>query len=345
MQLNADQLPSHLKRGLARVYFISGDEPLAALECADAIRAAAVAAGYADRAVHTVESGFDWDALYADTRAGSLFAARRLIEVRLPSGKPGEQGARTLTELAGDPSPDIVLLVTTGKLEKQARAAKWVAALEGAGVSITLYPTDARQLPGWIERRMRARGLIPGPGVTEMLAHYTEGNSLACAQEIDKLALLGPRAVSADDIAGDLSDNARFTVYALSDAALAGNAIAILRILKSLKAEGEAPALISWALARDVRELARMAQAVAGGRAPAAVLEDFRVWMRRKPVVQKALLRHSVDEWHDLICAAARLDRVVKGRGAGDVWLELESLALAIGGCKTAAYAMSGEAQ
>jgi DNA polymerase-3 subunit delta len=342
MQLNADQLPAHLKRGLAPVYFISGDEPLAAQESVDAIRAAARAAGFEERKSYTVESGFDWSALYADTRAGSLFAARRVIELRLPTGKPGEEGARTLVELTQDPSPDIVLLVTAGKLDKQARAAKWAAALERIGVAVTVYPLEARVLPAWVERRMRARGLTPGPGVAEMLAHYSEGNSLACAQEIDKLATAGAHTVNADDIAGLVGDNARFTVYALTDAALAGNAINILRIVKSLKAEGEAPALVSWALAREIRELARMAQAIAAGRPASTVLDEFRVWMRRKPIVQKALARHSLEQWRDLIHAAARLDRVVKGRAAGDTWLEIESLALAIGGCVAPAYALNG---
>jgi DNA polymerase III subunit delta len=343
MQLNADQLPQHLKRGLAPVYFICGDDPLTALECADAIRVRAQTGGFDERKVHTVESGFDWDAFYADTRAGSLFASRRLIELRIPTGKPGEQGAGVLVELSTDPSPGILLLVVTGRLDKQARAAKWVTALERAGVSVTVYPIESRQLPAWIDRRMRARGLTPSPGVTDMLAHYTEGNSLACAQEIDKLALNGAHEVSVDDIEGNLGDNARFTVYALTDAALAGDTVATLRILKRLQGEGEAPALISWALVREVREFARMAQAIDSGRAQADVLDDFRVWARRKPIAQKALARHRLDAWHDLLCAAERLDRIVKGRTPADVWLELESLALAIGGCRTPAYEMGGD--
>lgn len=343
MQLHADQLSAHLKRGLAPIYFISGDEPLAAQECGDAIRAAAQAAGFQERTVCTVESGFDWSAFYADTRAGSLFAARRLIELRLPTGKPGEEGARTLVELCDDPSPDILLLVLTGKLDKQARAAKWAAALERAGIAITLYPVEARQLPGWIERRMRARALTPGPGVAEMLARYTEGNMLACAQEIDKLAMLGARSVNVDDIAGDLGDSARFSIYALADAALAGNSAAVLRIIRSLRAEGEAPVLVLWALAREIRELARMAQAIAGGRAESQVLDEFRVWQRRKPLVHKALARTTLAQWQDLVGAAARADRVLKGRRAGDTWLTLEGLALALGGCRSVAHTAEAE--
>ena len=344
MQLSPDQLPAHLKRGLARAYLITGDEPLTAQECVDAIRGAAHAAGFGERELYTVESGFDWAELYNDTRSGSLFAARRLIELRLPTGKPGEEGAKTLLELLADPSPDLVLLVLAGKLDKQARAAKWVAAFERAGIVMTIYPVEARQLPPWINRRMRDRGLVPGAGVAEMLAHYTEGNLLACAQEIDKLALSGRRELSADDIAGDLSDNARFSVYTLADASLAGEPAVILRIVRSLKAEGEPPVLVLWALAREVRELARMAAAIASGRSASQVLDEYRVWQRRKPLVQKALSRTSLDAWHDMLRAAARADRVLKGRAAGDVWLDLERLALALGGFR-GGTPMSAEAR
>ena len=342
MQISPEQLSAQLKRTLAPIYFITGDEPLLAQECVDAIRAAAHAAGFRERSVFTVESGFDWSGFYAETRAGSLFAQRRIIELRLPGGKPGEEGGKTLVELCTDPSPDILFTVTTGKLDKAARSAKWAAALERTGVAVALYPIEARQLPAWIERRMRARGLTPGPGVADMLAHYTEGNLLACAQEIDKLAMLMSGGVSVDDIAGNLGDNARFSVFALADAALAGDAKGAARILRVLKAEGEAPVLVLWSLARMARELARMARAIASGRNESQVMDEFRVWQRRKPLVRKALARTTLDEWDDLIGAAARADRVVKGRRAGDAWLELESLALALSGLRTNAYVLNG---
>jgi len=342
MQVSPEQLSAQLRRQLAPIYFIAGDEPLLAQECVDTIRAAAHDAGFRERNVFTVESGFDWVGFYAETRAGSLFASRRLIELRLPTGKPGEEGGKTIVELCNDPSPDILLVITTGKLDKAARSAKWAAALERAGIAVTLYPIEAQQLPTWIERRMRTRGLAPGPGVVDMLAHYTEGNLLACAQEIDKLAMLMSGNVSVDDIAGNLGDNARFSVFALADTALAGDTKGVVRILRVLKAEGEAPALVLWSLVREVRELARMAQAIASGRNESQVMDEFRVWQRRKPLVRKTLARTRVGEWYDLICAAARADRVVKGRRAGDVWLELESLALALGGLRTNAYVMNG---
>jgi len=342
MQVSPEQLSTHLKRKLAPIYFIAGDEPLPAQECVDAIRAVAHAAGFHERNVFTVESGFDWAGFYAETRAGSLFAQRRMIELRLANGKPGEEGGRTLVEICSDPSPDILLVVTTGRLDKAARSAKWAATLERVGVAVTLYPMEARQLPVWIERRMRARGLIPGPGVVDMLAHFTEGNLLACAQEIDKLEMLMSGPVSVDDIAGNLGDNARFSVFALADAALAGDTKAVVRILRVLKAEGEASVLVLWSLARESRELARMAQAIASGRSESQVMDEFRVWPRRQPLVRRALARTTLGEWYDLIGAAARADRVAKGRRAGDVWLELEALALALSGMRTSAYRLNG---
>lgn len=332
MQLNADRLTQHLERGLAPVYLLTGDEPLLLQESADAVRATARAQGFGERELHVVDAGFDWPAFYAGTRAGSLFADRRFIELRLPTGKPGEAGARTLMEIAQETSPDLLLLVVAGKLDKGTRAAKWVSALERAGVMITVYPVDAPQLPAWIARRMRASGIAPGPGVAEMLAHYMEGNLLACVQEIEKLALAGLTSVSSDDIAGLLGDNARFSVYGLSDACLAGDGAASLRILRSLEADGTAPALVLWALVREARELARMGAAIAAGRAEAQVLEEFKVWPRRRSLMRRALGRKNGAGWREVLQAAAHVDRVVKGRAEGAPWLELERLTLAIAG-------------
>ena len=190
MQVNSDQLVSQLRRGLAPVYFVHGDEPLLVREAADAIRAAATAAGFSERQVLTVESGFDWNSLFASTQNLSLFAERRLIELHLPTGKPGEAGAQQLAQYAAAPPPDTLLLVIAGKLEKATRESRWAKALDAAGAAVIVWPIETAQLPGWIARRMLARGLKPGAGVTELLAYHMEGNLLACDQEIEKLAML-----------------------------------------------------------------------------------------------------------------------------------------------------------
>jgi len=334
--ISADQLLHNLKRGLAPVYFVYGEELLLVEESCRAIRNAAHAAGFHERQVLTVESGFDWNGFFASTQSLSLFSERRLIELRLPTGKPGEAGAKILTEVAAQPPADTVLLVSCGKLEKQTREAKWAKALEAAGVAVAVYPLEATQWPTWIRRRMEMKGLKPGPGVVELLAHLMEGNLLACAQEIDKLAMLfGAGEVGLDDIEGNLGDNARYNVFALVDASLRGEPVAVVRILSSLRGEGVEPVLIQWALAREVRELAQMAAMVAAGQPVMRVIEARRVWTKRKPLVGAALKRLSREASQDLLRRAARTDRVLKGRGRGDVWQELQCLALGMSGLKT----------
>jgi len=335
MQISPDQLSNHLKRGLAPVYFVYGEEILLVEESCRAIREAARAAGYAERQVLTVESGFDWNGLFASLQSLSLFSERRIVELRLPTGKPGETGAAILTEIAAQPPADVVFLVTCGKLEKATRESRWARALEGAGVAVPVYPLEAAQWPAWIRRRMETQGMKPGPGVVDLLAHLMEGNLLACAQEIDKLVMRrGGGEIGLDDIEGNLSDNARFNVFGLADASLRGEAAAVDRILDSLRGEGVEPVLILWALVREIRELAQLARLVAAGQPAARAMDARRVWAKRKPLVGAALKRLPPDAWQSLLQRAARADRILKGRGAGDIWQELQCLALGMCGLK-----------
>lgn len=337
MQTSPDQLANQLKRGLAPIYFVYGEEPLLVEESCAAIREAVQSAGYLDRQSLTVESGFDWNGLFASTQSLSLFSDRRLIELRLPTGKPGEAGAKILMEIAAQPPADTVLLITSGKLDKATRETKWAKALESAGVTVVAYPLEPAQWPAWIRRRMEAKGLKPGPGVVDLLAHLMEGNLLACAQEIDKFSLhFGAGEVGLDDIENNLSDNARYNVFALVDASLRGEPATVERILVSLRSEGVEPILVLWALAREARELAQMADLVASGQPLMRVLEARRVWAKRKPLVSAALKRLSSRASQDLLRRAARTDRILKGRGTGDVWQELQCLALSMSGLKPA---------
>ncbi len=348
MQVSADQLGNQLRRGLAPLYFISGDEPLLIDECIHTIRVAAAAAGFGEREVVNVESGFDWDGFYASLQSGSLFSRRRLVELRLPTGRPGDAGGKLLVELAQSPPTDIALIVRCGKLDKGVRATKWAKALETAAVTVTVYPLEHAQLPRWIDRRMRAAGLVPGAGVTELLAYHSEGNLLAGAQEIEKLVMqFGAGEVGLDDIEGVLGDNARYSVYALADSCLRGARAEIVRILRTLRAEGEAPALVSWALVREIRILARLAAELLkiGGEASGARLEQVLdahrdlVWAKRRTLVTSALKRGDVAYWRRLLQQAAHTDRVVKGRAPGEPWQTLECLALAMAGTRLATCA------
>ena len=339
MQISVDQLARQLERTLAPFYLLSGDEPLQVDECAAAIRQRAQAAGYSERTTFTVEPGFDWDALHASTQSLSLFAERRMIELRLPTGRPGEAGVQWLTELASHPSADILFLIISSKLDKTQRASSWVQAIETAGSHVVVWPLEIQKLPAWLTQRFAARGLRPEAGVVDLLAWHLEGNMLAAAQEIDKLAMLCGGATNADasgglvlraDVEASLADSARFSVYQLVDAALAGEAPGCRRILASLRDEGSAPILALWALTRELRTLVQASQELARGKPESSALA--RVWQQRRSLVGKALRRHKAPVWSGFLRDAARLDRVLKGRADGDIWLDTERLLLAVAG-------------
>jgi DNA polymerase-3 subunit delta len=331
MSINPEQLARQLERGLAPVYLVSGDEPLLVDECSEAIRARARAEGYGEREIMTVESGFDWGSLTVSSQSLSLFAERRLLELRLPTGRPGEAGAEALAALAQTPSPDLVLLVIAGKLDKTQRDSSWVRAIEAAGTHVQIKPLDAGRLPAWISQRLAARGLKPEPGVVDLLAWNLEGNLLAAAQEVAKLAMLcGQGVVRRADVEDSLADSSRFNVFGLVDACLQGEIPSARRMLLSLRADGTEPILVLWALARELRTLAALAQEVARGKSESAALA--RVWQNRRAVVAKALRRHRLPAWLGFVRRAARLDRILKGRVAGDTWLELERLLLTVAG-------------
>lgn len=331
-QLRADQLARHLQQSLAPVYFIHGDEILLANECADAIRAAARAQGYSERQVFSVEAGFDWNSLLAASDSLSLFAERRILELRLPSGKPGKDGTQILRDYAERPPADTLLLIVSGKLESAARRSQWALALDQAGVSVAIWPVEVAQLPGWIDQRMRAHGMRASRDALQLIAERVEGNLLAAAQEIEKLYLLhGAGDLDVDAIAELVADNARHDVFGLVDAALAGDAAHVQRILTGLRAEGVDPVLVLWALAREIRALTAMARELQDSGLP-QVLAAHRIWDKRKPLVSAVLKRIRGRHWWQLLQRCARLDRVIKGRAAGSTWDELLQLSLSLAG-------------
>ncbi|HSG10454.1 MAG TPA: DNA polymerase III subunit delta [Gammaproteobacteria bacterium] len=333
MQVKPEQLDAHLKKQLAPVYFISGDDPLRVMEAADAVRAAARAQGYDERDVLTVQTGFDWYSLQSEAGSLSLFSSQRVIDLRMPTGKPGREGAQALRDFAEQVPEDTLLLVTAGKLDPAARKSKWVQALDKAGVVLFIWPMDAREFNGWVAARMRRCGLEPTAEAVSMLADRVEGNLLACVQEIDKLYLLqGAGAVDADAITRLVADNARFDVFGLVDAALAGKAARSIRILHGLEAEGTAPQIVLWALAREIRQLTAMATQVAGGQAIPGVLSRYHVWANRKTAVGTALKRLKPAECNAMLRHCASIDRISKGRGAGNAWDELLQLTCRLAG-------------
>lgn len=331
MPIPPEQLLRQLEKSLASCYLLSGDEALLVNECAEQIRARARAAGFADHSLWTVDTGFDWNAMAASTQNMSLFAERRLLELRLPTARPGVDGADFLVTYSQKPPADTLLLVVAGKLDKAARDSAWVQGLEKSGEHVQARPLEASRLPAWMAQRLQAKGLAPEPGVVDILAWHLEGNLLAAAQEIDKLVMrVGAGPVRVADVEACLADNARFSIYQWVDATLAGNAAGAQRMLSSLRAEDAEPILLLWALVRELHTLAPMAAKRARGQNENAVLAS--VWQNRRALVSAALRRHAPERWSGFLQRAARIDRVLKGRERGDVWLELERLMLSLAG-------------
>ncbi len=328
MKLNIDSLAGHLARDLKAAYLVSGDEPLLAGEAADAIRQRARAVGYSERQVFFVERGFDWNALRGESQSLSLFAERRILEVRLPTGKPGE-GAEILEAIVNDPPPDQLLLVISGKLERATLQSPWVKAFERHGAWLPVWPIDIERLPDWIGARLRQRGLEPDAGATRLLAERVEGNLLAAQQEIEKLALLvNPGPLDAATLAHAVANSARYDVFQLAEASLQGDAARALRILAGLRAEGVEPTLVLWALSREIRALwQRLLQRSAGAAPPA--------WQRSSPGLDAAARRVGQPVVRALITDALRADRTIKGRHRGNPWDALERLVARLAGVKS----------
>ena len=333
MRLRPDQLAAHLRKSLARLYLVFGEEPLQALEAADAIRAAARERGHDERECLTVEAGFDWRMLRQLASSLSLFAGRRLLELRMGSAKPGDPGAQALCDYAARPAEEAVLLITAGKLDWNTQKSRWFAALDGAGVVVAAAPVESRQLPGWIERRLRERGLNPVPEAVTLLAERVEGNLLAAAQEIEKLALLvDERELTAQAVLAAVGDSARYSIYDFVDAALLGQPERVARVLNGLRDEGVEPVLANWALHQEIRRLAILAFARSRGQPLEAALSEQNVWEKRKPLLRQALQRQTLAGCQRLLRACARTDQTIKGAETGSPWDALLANGLRLAG-------------
>jgi DNA polymerase-3 subunit delta len=331
-----DALPSSLARGLRSVYLITGSEPLLIAEACDAVRSAARGSGYTDREVHFVERGFDWDRLLAEAANLSLFASRRLVELKLGSA-PDAAGQKALAGLSARPPVDAVLLVS-GELEWRQLKGAWVSAFEQHGALVVAQSVDRADLPSWIRGRVAGRGLTITPEAAELLADRVEGNLLAAQQEIERIALLMPgAALGADDVAALVADSARYDVFELAAAALTGQSVRALRILAGLRAEGREPPLVLWALLNDLRGLSSVAWRAQRDRSLDAIFRDEKIWARRQATIRAALPRFTRDEIESLLVSAATVDRISKGALPGDPWVALESLVARMAGVRLAA--------
>ncbi len=327
MRLSAEQLPAALARGVAGTYLVSGDEPLLTGEAADAIRAAAKKAGFADRSVFFIDRSFSWDELRHAAQSMSLFAERRLFELRMPSGKP-DKGAQLLEELATNPPPDVVCLIMTDKLDKKASDASWVRAVEKHGVWIQLWPVETQALPAWLRSRARQLQMDIEPAAAQIIVDRVEGNLLAAKQELDKLSLLANgEPISVEMVQRSVGDSARYDVFQLAEAAAAGDGARALRVLLGLKSEGVEPTLILWAL---VRELRGLWQARERDRLRSASRGS--AWNLAATPSPRALTRLKQLPLGRLLMQASHADRVIKGLAPGDAWSALTGLAGGLAG-------------
>ncbi len=333
MLLKGEQLAAHLDRDLKAVYVIYGDEPLLVIEAADAIRAAARRKGFDEREVLTAIAGFNWNELHLATGNMSLFGGRQLIDLRIPTGKPGREGGKAIQDYCARPSPDALLLVTLPGLDWSEEKATWLKALTEAGVAVKLIPPNLAELPAWIAGRLRRQQQKTGNDALRFIAERVEGNLLAAHQEIQKLALLYPAGeLSLQQIQEAVLNVARYDLDGLREALLSGDVARLTRTLDGLQQEGEAPPLVLWAMTEEVRALAQVKAGQKQGQPVDALLKEARVWGARQSLFKRALPRVKEAAANAALEDAARIDRMIKGIGGGDVWTEFLRLGLGLAG-------------
>lgn len=329
MAISSEELPHHLASGLKPLYVVYGDALLLTLEAADSIRAAARAAGYGERETLIAEQHFKWAELRNSARSMSLFASRKVIDLRIPSGKPGVEGGKTLQEYAANPDSDVLTLITLPRLDWSAQKSQWFAALEKHGVMVIADDIPRSALPRWIAARLQRQDQRADEAALEFLADRCEGNLLAAFQEIQKLALLFPAGMlTFENVKDSVMDVARYDVSRLAEAMLNGNAARYTHILDGLRAEGTATVLVLWALSEDIRTLCKVAQAVQRGASLANAMRELRVRRDKQRLIENAARRFKFKQLERAIQQAARLDKTIKGLRQGDVWDELLQLGL-----------------
>ena len=332
MRLYPEKLADHLQQKLLPVYLVSGDEPLLLQECCDQIRQKARAENCNEREI--IEGGvsnFNWQDILHSASNMSLFADRKLIELRLPSGKPGAEGSKALCEYLDIASGDDVLLIVSGKIDKQSTNSKWYKALDKAGVTVQVWPVDAKNLPRWLQQRVRSAGMSIDDDALRLLCERMEGNLLAAVQEVEKLKLLAADSkITMQTVTEAVSDNARYNLFDMADNALKGNASVSLRMLHGLRAEGTEPPVVLWVLVREIRTLYEAQLDCDSGQSAQQALSSRRVWQNRMPLMQAALTRHNTHSLSLLLEQAARADGSIKGFADGKPWDNLSRLVITL---------------
>ena len=336
MLLKGEQLAAHLERELRPLYVLYGDDPLLVIEAADAIRAKSRQQGYSEREVLTVLPQFDWGTLLAAGGNMSLFGDKKLIDLRIPTGKPGKEGGAALQQWCQNLSMDNLLLITLPELDWREEKAVWFTALVNAGVAIKLMAPPLAELPGWIAGRLRRQQQGADLESLKFIAERVEGNLLAAHQEIQKLGLLYPAGqLSLTQIRDAVLNVARYDIDSLREALLAGDVGRLTRTLDGLMQEGEAPPLVLWAMSEEIRALTIIRAGIDAGKPVDMLLKDAKVWGPRAVPVRKALQRLTTASLEAALQHAGKIDRLAKGIGQGNIWEEFLRLGLRLTAAKS----------
>ncbi len=333
MRLHPDKLLRQLKQGLEPIYVLTGDEPLLIQEAADAIRGQARDKGFTERELFNAEARFDWQQVLTEANSLSLFADKKILELRIPSGKPGREGGQFFQDYCNNINADNLLLVILPKVDKASQNTKWFKALDSHGAIVQVWPVSAAQMPQWIKHRLDQAGIHANHQAIEVLAERVEGNLLAAIQEIEKLKLLAPEGeIDSETMSSVVTDSARFNVFTMVDRILDGDSVGAIRTLRGLRDEGTEPTAILWALTRELRILIKASEQAANGESIDSALRKLRVWDKHQPLVRKALRRTRPAQLTMLLRQAGGVDRAVKGMRDALPWDELTSMVLSMSG-------------
>lgn len=331
MKIKPNQLNNHLAP-LAPIYLLTGDEPLQLKECADILRTSARNQGFTERTVLTVETGFSWENLENEAKSLSLFATKRLLELRLGNKSPGNEGTKALKAYTDNLPTDTILIITADKLDASKQKTKWFTNLESYGVVVQIWPIEISQLPNWIGQRMNHYGMQASTEVINMIAERAEGHLLACSQELEKLYLLyGSTNITVEQVADAVTDSARFEIFNWVDIVLLGNVQRSIRQLQSLRAGGIEVILVAWALDREIRNLSHITYDIQKGQRQEQVFKSYRIWQNRKTAISNAIRRHpNPKNWQQFLKRTIQIERIIKGVNNGNAWDELQRLSLQV---------------
>lgn len=335
MKVYPDKLAAQLSRSVSPIYIVSGDEPLLIQEACDNIRSSLRKQGFDERQVYHVDASFDWEQVLFNANSMSLFADKKILELRLPGGKPGTAGAKVLTSYTENLSKENVLLIITGRLDQQAQRAKWFKLLESSGVFVQVWPIEPNDLPRWIQGRMARAGLSADRDTAQLLADRVEGNLLAAVQEIELLRMVcSDGRVTLEQVVEGVSDSARYNAFSLIDTALSGDSRRTVTMVRGLRNEGIEILSILGLLARELRTLGDIAGKVGTGQSVNSAFTAARVWQKRRKAVEAAVYRHTASSFETMLGRVSQIDQLVKGIGMGDPWDELTALLLVLAGSR-----------